>query len=710
MTVRASAAPVRDASGKTLAAVTTVYDITERKQAEERRHFADEAGRLLSSSLDYEWTLRALAHLAVPRIADWCAVDMLDEDGALQRLEVVHVDPAKVEYAHELQRRYPVDRNAPRGLAAILRTGAPEFIPVISEELLAATARDQEQLRIIRELGLHSYIGVPLIARERVLGALTLVSAESARTYTEADLEFALELARRAAAAVDNAQLYTAAQREIAERQEAEAALRASEERLRFTLEAAHVGTWNWNMRTNKLEWSENLLKIHGLSQDAFGGTFADFQNDIHPDDRGMVEAAIQRAIQGGGTYQVEYRLDPSGDALTWVEGKGRVIFDEKGQPAGMAGICMDVTERRLAEQRFRAAVESSPSAMVLVDAHGRIALVNTQTEFLFGYERQELLGQSIELLVPQRFRMAHPMFRAHFHAQPQARPMGMGRELFGLRKDGSEFPTEIALNPIQMPDGLYVLSTILDITERKRAEAALRQVNLELQQKNADLEQFVYTVSHDLKSPLVTVSGFIGLLREELAENQREEVYDCLDRLERATVRMGDLIDDLLELSRIGRVERPRVVCDTGRVMREIGEELVDRFHAAQARLVIQEGLPRLFIDPMRFTEVFENLLTNAIKYGCDRPDTQIEVGCEMDEAECRFFVRDEGPGIAPEYHERIFGLFQRLDTRNEGTGVGLAIVARIVQLAAGRAWVESAPGKGATFWAAFPRSLVRT
>jgi PAS domain S-box-containing protein len=184
------------------------HDVTERKRAEEAQRFLIEAGATLSSSLDYRTTLASVARLTVPHLADWCAVDVLEEDGSLNRLAVAHQNPEKIALAHELQERYPPDPDQPRGILGVVRSGQPEFYADITDGMLVAAARDEEHLRIMREIGFRSAIIVPLIARGRALGAVTLVSAESGRCYESADLELAEELARRAALAVDNARLY----------------------------------------------------------------------------------------------------------------------------------------------------------------------------------------------------------------------------------------------------------------------------------------------------------------------------------------------------------------------------------------------------------------------------------------------------------------------------------------------------------------------
>lgn len=218
--------PVRDEAGGLKGFSKVARDITERKKAEDAQRLLAEAGGTLSSSLDYRATLAGVARLAVPRLADWCAVDVLEGDGSLERLAVAHQDPGKVRLAYEIQERYPSDPEADQGVHHVLRTGEPEMVPEIPWELLDRAVQDDEHREIIRELGLRSYIVVPLIARGKTLGAISLVTAESGRVYGETDLELAQELAGRAALAVDNARLYEEAQTEIEERERAEEAMR----------------------------------------------------------------------------------------------------------------------------------------------------------------------------------------------------------------------------------------------------------------------------------------------------------------------------------------------------------------------------------------------------------------------------------------------------------------------------------------------------
>ena len=248
------------------------------------------------------------------------------------------------------------------------------------------------------------------------------------------------------------------------------------------------------------------------------------------------------------------------------------------------------------------------------------------------------------------------------------------------------------------------ILLAIEDITERKRAEEAVLRLNRELEEKNAEMEQFAYTVSHDLKSPLVTIRGFIGHVQRDVSEGRMDRLADYSERIDGATGRMSRLIDNLLDLSRIGRVaaeSSPIPLAETIQwICRTHGEQLADR----GITVVVQEAMPTVYGDEDRIVEVFDNLITNAIRYGCDAEEPRIEIGAEDDDNKYRIFVRDNGQGIRAEQHDKIFGLFQRLHPGKDSTGVGLAIVRRIVEVHGGRVWVESSPGSGATFWVEFP------
>lgn len=350
--------------------------------------------------------------------------------------------------------------------------------------------------------------------------------------------------------------------------------------------------------------------------------------------------------------------------------------------------------------------IEAAPVGMIKVDAQGKIILVNRELERMFQYSREEMLGSSLDMLIPERYRPEHSGHMSRFAEKPAHRQMGIGRDLRGRRRDGSEFPIDVALNPVEMPTGPCVIASVIDVTEQRRAKAELERLNATLAEKNAELERFVLTVSHDLKSPLVTILGYIGHLRRDVEQSRHEELSAYASRIEAAAHRMKQKIDDLLKLSRIGRgTSIGREVDLLERVSAAIAARR-DEIGAKQITVSVDLQSPTVWCDPGHVDQILDNLLGNAIRYGCTAKTPQINIRSRShSHAWVELSVEDNGVGIDPKYAERVFELFQRLSTEGDGTGVGLAIIRRIAGTYGGRAWVESMPGQGAKFRISLPR-----
>lgn len=451
--------------------------------------------------------------------------------------------------------------------------------------------------------------------------------------------------------------------------------------------------------------WNARASELFGLAPcDRGTRRFA----DLFAGNDGAAER-LQQAISNGSACTVSIAWRAGASAPVDLSISISPIHDDDQMLRGMSAIIRDETEYRRAARQFELAVEAAPNAMIMVDAAGLVSLVNSEAERLFGYTRAELVGQPIGILVPESVRARHPALREAFVAAPRSRAMGQGRDLRACRKDGTEFPVEIGLNPIETPAGLVVLCAVVDISERQRAEQVIFTANAALRAKTAEMEQFVYTVSHDLKSPVVTMGTFIDIMKEDLASGDMASAEDAMRRVSNACVRMQALISDLLELSRVGTVEAKITRVPLDELIASVIEASAAPLTAAGLELVCPEGLPVLQGEHDHLFQVFENLIANAAKYAASVPSPRLVISSERREAELLIKLADNGPGIPVAHRERVFKLFHRLHPRTTtGTGVGLTIVARIMERHGGRVWVEESEGGGACFVLAFPERCV--
>ncbi len=364
------------------------------------------------------------------------------------------------------------------------------------------------------------------------------------------------------------------------------------------------------------------------------------------------------------------------------------------------AGVALQEREKML-----EALFEHSPDAIIVVNQEGHISRVNRLAENLFGYTRDEFIHMTIETLIPERYSKNHVHHRSNYHANPSSRAMGTGLQLYARRKDGTEFPVDIMLSPVETSEGSVVTAVIRDITERKVAEEKLKITLEDLGRSNKELEQFAYVASHDLQEPLRMVSSFTQMLERRYKDKLDADANDFIGFAVDGANRMQVLINDLLMYSRVGTRGNPFEPTDMNEILGQAIANLrvaIEESHT----IITNDELPAVRVDAAQIAQLFQNLLSNGIKFGANNTPF-VHVSFSESSDEWVFSVKDNGIGIAPAYYERIFVIFRRLQTKAEypGTGIGLAICKKIVERHGGKIWVESELGKGSTFYFTIPK-----
>jgi PAS domain S-box-containing protein len=716
---------------------------------EARLAFLWQASHALSSSLDYQSTLRAVARLLVPTLADWCAIDLADDRGKLERLALVHADPERERWGWELYRRYPPDPDRPPGETEVFRTGQSLLIPEVPESLVTRLARDPEHLRLLRELGPASVVIVPLSARDRRHGTITLLTSDSGRKYGPDELALVEELAARAGLAVEHARLYRAEQRARAEAEAAanrSARLLALSSALARGLSAEGVAATSLELALPALgAWAGSfymlspdgdmleLLHYHGYPEDMVAA-YRRIPREAHiplaeavRGDPIFVESRARWADRYPHLEAARARTGSGSAAAVPLVSNGRAIgvigLSFKGERAFtaddrefvliLAGHCAQALDRVLAaaalqesEARFRSVVESGMLGIAFWNGE-RVIDGNDELLKILGYDRADLEAGRLrhEVLTPREYEPAD--IRAYNECVERGICQPYEKEFF--RKDGSRVPVLVG-GSLLGRDRQRGVFFVLDLTGRRRAEAQVQAA-----QRMEAVGRLAGGVAHEINNALQGVLGFASFVRRAMTADD-PRIRDVAE-IEKAGTRAADITHQLLAFSR-RQVRQPRDI-DARRVATEFAPMLQQALGPERDLVLSPSDAPAtVHADQGQLEQVLLNLTLNArdatapggrLTLSVDRVTVgptmvaAVQTGDELERPPpgeyVRIEARDSGTGMSAGVRERVFEPFFTTKPQGKGTGLGLSVVYGIVRQSGGFITVESEPGRGSAF-----------
>lgn len=673
--ISVDAAPVRDRDGNIVAAVSTFSDVTEARVAEQRERFLADGSALLGASLDYEVTIQRLAELAVPGIADWCAIDVIGPDGTLERPAIAHVDPAKVELARELRRRFPSPPDAPTGTWAVIRSGRSEFVPDIPPTAFD-TIEDPEMRRIIEELQLRSYMCVPLTAGGTTLGTITFIGAESGRRFTADDLALAESLAGRAASAVQNARLF----RDVG--------------RYKRILDATLDAVFMFDPQTLTFSYANHgAVDQTGYDEPVLLGMNPTMLTiDL---DEPQLRAIIAPLLEG--------RLESRTVTLTQRHRSGRRLPVEMllqhvvlpGEPGRIVAIARDISDRVEAQARLQHLAESEHARAAELNAviramgegvivcadDGTIALANPAAEDLFPEAASRTYADVLDC------------FDDGASQAPALKTRGGPVEL-RVRGDDDRW-VELSTYPVAARAGAGAGGGDSETIVLLRDVTAARQ-------RQAVRDTFIGVLSHELRTPVTTIYAGSKVLARSTTSLDDEVRRSVFEDIHMEAERLHRLVEDVIALTRFGEEDS-----DIGaepvllqRILPGVLRSEEVRWPGVNFELRIPGGIPTVVADATYVEQVVRNLLSNAAKYG--GPGASVEAVVEAVGEEVLVRILDNGPGFPPGEADRLFELYYRSPSTAgaaSGAGIGLFVCARLIRAMGGRTWATSRPGGGSEF-----------
>jgi PAS domain S-box-containing protein len=624
-------------------------DITERKMAEEE---------LIRSEARLK-EAQKIAH-----VGDW----------------VYNMETEKVSWSEEMRRITGIGSSVKASLKTLLNLVHPDDRKIIELSIKEAREEDKPydvEYRLIRTDGaeriIHSRAGVVRSEDDRPLRMVGATQDITEQRRIEADLKEAYDIIKKSPAVV-----------------------------------------FLWK---NQEGWpvelvTDNVKELFGYTAEELISGVVPYSETVHPDDLDRVAGEVSNYSAERGRQRFThnpYRIVCKNGKVKWVDDRTYIRRDEEGNITHYQGIVIDVTNSKKAEEalkkseeKFRDLAEQSPN-MIFINKGGKVVYANKRCEEMMRYTRDKFYAPDFDffaLIAPESKEIIKKNFMRHMNGE-EIEPY----EYTLINKAGEKINSIITSKLIEYEAEPAILGIVTDITDRKKMEEEREALIAELEAKNEELERFTYTVSHDLKSPLITIKGFLGLLENDAAKGNTERFKSDITRIANAADNMQNMLSDLLELSRIGRVVNPPEKLLFTELLNEVLESMSSTIEKRKVQIQISPNLPAIMGDRLRVKELLQNLIENSVKYLGEQPEPHIEIDSRQEDTETIYYIKDNGMGIDHRDQEKVFGLFEKLDPRVEGTGIGLALAKRIIELHGGRIWVESEGlSKGSTFCFTIP------
>jgi PAS domain S-box-containing protein len=733
----------------------TKRDITKHKQEEERHEFLAKLHKTLAVSIDHNLALQEIARLIVPYLADYCRIVIIDNNNTIKEIAVNHTDPRKVTLAEDLYDAYKDLPTSEYGVQSLLQNGKPELIETISDTFLQKYSPNKKTLKIVKEIGLKSYMGVPLIARRKIIGAITFSSIRDFRFYTKKDLQFVTEIAQRIALTLDNVRLFQEKQEELIQKEKIAQTLQAEKERLQIAQEASHIGVFERDIQNDTIRWTSQLERMYGLVP----GTLTTFTNEqflqmIHPEDRARVQREYKEQIKKSSpTTEFEYRIVRPDKSVRWIYSKSQIFYDKRGKPVRSVGINMDITERMQQQINLRFLADAGKILGSTLDYQATLnqiaKLAVPQIADWFGIEMLDEKGILQQIAVGHKdeakitwakdLREKYPPDMNDATGLPNVIRTGVSElypyitddMLVASAKDDKYLKlirsigmTSVMIVPL-FAEGKTVGAITYVSSETKRqftnadlviAEELAQRISIAIE--NAKLyksaqdavmlrDDFISVASHELKTPITSVKIFTQVLQRHAAMNSDEKAHTSLTKMDKQIDKLTDLIYNMLNISKIqtGRLELNIKEFRFDDLVVEI-VEILQQMTIKHKLVIVGKTNKMIYGDEDRIGQVLSNLISNAIKYspGGDK----IVITLTSKKNQLGVSVQDHGIGMAKQHLHKIFNRFYRvsgaIDQTFPGMGIGLYISSEIIARHGGKLWAESTPGKGSTFFMTLP------